>query len=53
MYKRQEEGFDLFIGEKRLVKILTGNGDYQISIPEGADKFLDVYKRQLLHLLIH
>ena len=26
-----EEGFDLFIGEKRLVKILTGNGDYQIS----------------------
>lgn len=37
-----EEGFDLFIGEKRLVKILTGNGDYQISIPEGADKFLEV-----------
>lgn len=34
-----EEGFDLFIGEKRL---LTGNGDYQISIPEGADKFLEV-----------
>lgn len=32
-----EEGFDLFIGEKRLVKILTGNGDYQISIPEGAE----------------
>ena len=30
-----EEGFDLFIGEKRLVKILTGNGDYQISIPDG------------------
>jgi len=24
------------------VKILTGNGDYQISIPEGADKFLEV-----------
>lgn len=37
-----EEGFDLFIGEKRLVKILTGNGDYQIFIPEGADKFLEV-----------
>ena len=37
-----EEGFNLFIGEKRLVKILTGNGDYQISIPEGADKFLEV-----------
>lgn len=37
-----EEGFDLFIGEKRLVKILTGNGDYQVSIPEGADKFLEV-----------
>ena len=37
-----EDGFDLFIGEKRLVKILTGNGDYQISIPEGADKFLEV-----------
>lgn len=37
-----EEGFDLFIGEKRLEKILTGNGDYQISIPEGADKFLEV-----------
>lgn len=37
-----EEGFDLFIGEKRLGKILTGNGDYQISIPEGADKFLEV-----------
>ena len=33
-----EEGFDLFIGEKRLVKILTGNGDYQISIPEGGRK---------------
>ena len=32
-----EEGFDLFIGEKRMVKILTGNGDYEISIPEGAD----------------
>lgn len=31
-----EEGFDLFIGEKRLVKILTGNGDYQISIPDGT-----------------
>ena len=31
-----EEGFDLFIGEKRLVKILTGNGDYQISIPVMA-----------------
>ena len=28
-----EEGFDLFIGEKRMVKILTGNGDYEISIP--------------------
>lgn len=37
-----EEGFDLFIGEKRLAKILTGNGDYQIFIPEGADKFLEV-----------
>lgn len=37
-----EDGFDLFIGEKRLVKILTGNGDYQISIPEGADKYLEV-----------
>lgn len=37
-----EEGFNLFIGEKRLVKILTGNGDEQISIPEGADKFLEV-----------
>ena len=37
-----EEGFNLFIGEKRLVKILTGNGDYQIFIPEGADKFLEV-----------
>lgn len=37
-----EEGFDLFIGEKRLVKILTGNGDYQIFIPEGADKFWEV-----------
>lgn len=24
------------------MKILTGNGDYQISIPEGADKFLEV-----------
>ena len=31
-----EEGFDLFIGEKRLVKILTGNGDYQIFIPDGT-----------------
>ena len=37
-----EEGFDLFIGEKRLIKILTGNGDYQISVPEGADKYLEV-----------
>ena len=24
------------------MKILTGNGDYQISIPEGADKFWEV-----------
>lgn len=37
-----EEGFDLFIGEKRQVRILTGNGEYQISIPEGADKYLEV-----------
>ena len=37
-----EEGFDLFIGEKRMVKILTGNGDYEISIPEGADKYIEV-----------
>lgn len=37
-----EDGFDLFIGEKRLVKILTGNGDYEISIPDGADKYLEV-----------
>ena len=35
-----EEGVDLFIGEKRMVKILTGNGDYQITMPEGADKYL-------------
>lgn len=37
-----EEGFDLFIGEKRMVKILTGNGNYEISIPEGADKYIEV-----------
>lgn len=35
-----QEGTDLFIGEKRMIKILTGNGDYQITMPEGADKYL-------------
>ena len=29
------DGLDLFIGETRTVKILTGNGDYRISAPEG------------------
>lgn len=39
-----EEGFDLFIGEKRLVKILTGNGDYQISIPGGNGGYSFTYQ---------
>lgn len=33
-----EEGFDL-LSVKETGEDLTGNGDYQISIPEGADKF--------------
>ncbi len=37
-----EEGIDLFIGETRTVKILTGNGGYGISATEGAGDFVEI-----------
>ncbi len=37
-----EEGIDLFIGETRTVKILTGNGGYAISVTEGAENFVKI-----------
>ena len=37
-----EDGIDLFIGETRTVKILTGNGEYAVSATEGADKFVEI-----------
>ena len=37
-----EEGIDLFIGETRTVKILTGNGGYEISATEGAGNFVEI-----------
>lgn len=36
------DGLDLFIGETRTVKILTGNGDYRISAPEGYEDHIAV-----------
>lgn len=37
-----EDGIDLFIGETRTVKILTGNGGYAISVTEGAENFVEI-----------
>ena len=37
-----ESGLDLFIGETRTVKILTGNGDYKISAAEGYENHIGV-----------
>ena len=37
-----EDGIDLFIGETRTVKILTGNGGYEVSATEGADNFVEI-----------
>ena len=36
------DGLGLFIGETRTVKILTGNGDYRISAPEGYEDHIAV-----------
>lgn len=35
-----EEGIELFIGEKKTIEILTGNGDYKITMPEGAEQYI-------------
>ena len=35
-----EEGIELFIGEKKTIEILTGNGDYKITMPEGAERYI-------------
>lgn len=37
-----EDGIYLFIGETRTVKILTGNGGYEVSATEGADNFVEI-----------
>ncbi len=38
----EKETLDLFIGETTTVKILTGNGDYNISTSEGADECIEM-----------
>lgn len=35
-----EEGIELFIGEKKTIEILTGNGDYKITMTEGAERYI-------------
>lgn len=37
-----KETLDMFIGETTTVKILTGNGDYIISAPEGSDEYMEI-----------
>ena len=37
-----EDGIDLFIGETRTVRILTGNGGYAISATEGAETYVEI-----------